>query len=516
MPPADGDVCDVAVVGYGPGAQCLVALLARRGHRVIAVERYPHLYNLPRAGHIDHEALRIVQNLGGADALWRTLWEVRDEYVWLNAAGERIMVQPAHAPSDSPSGWYSDFTMWQPDLERALDAAAVAAGADVRLGWRAVGLVEREDCVELVANRVELDEDGGLVPTEDYRRIAASYLVGADGAGSFVRTTRGIPREDLGFNERWLDVDMRTLLPVNFEPNIVQICDPARPRMLMPLGRAHRRFEWMLLPGERNADFERPEVAYRLLAEFGVTPETHEIARQVVYAFQARLAATWRSSRVLLSGDAAHTMPPFAGQGLLSSLRDSNNLAWKLDLVLRGAAADSLLDTYESERRLHVRRWTEMSMAEGAVSCELDPRRAAERDARLLAGQGPPEFRQPDPGPGVFADAPLAGTLGLQGRVRLGGAEGRFDDVVGGLRFSVVTWGSSGLEGDERLQALGAAVVDVSEGDVEGAYRAYFDRHGVTAVINRPDFYVFGAASAFAELPRLVDELFNRLEIDHD
>ena len=49
------ELYDVAIVGYGPGAQCLAALLARAGHRVFACERYPHLHNLPRAGHIDHE-----------------------------------------------------------------------------------------------------------------------------------------------------------------------------------------------------------------------------------------------------------------------------------------------------------------------------------------------------------------------------------------------------------------------------------------------------------------------------
>ena len=149
---------------------------------------------------------------------------------------------------------------------------------------------------------------------------------------------------------------MRTLRAIEMQPNIGQICDPARPRMLMPLGATHRRFEWMLLGHESIEQMERPETAWALLDEFGVTPDTHEIARQIVYTFQARIAERWREGNVLLSGDAAHTMPPFAGQGLLSSLRDSSNLAWKLDLVLRGRAADALLDTYESERRPDVLR----------------------------------------------------------------------------------------------------------------------------------------------------------------
>jgi 2-polyprenyl-6-methoxyphenol hydroxylase-like FAD-dependent oxidoreductase len=524
---------DVAIVGYGPGAQCLAALLGRRGHRVVAFERYPHLYNLPRAGHIDHEALRMVQSVGDADRLAETLWEVRDDYVWVNAGGEQLMLQPAHTPEQGAvSGWYSDYTQWQPNLENALDTAAREAGVDVRLGWEAVGLQQGDRAVDLVASRVELDDEGRLSRTEEYQRVRASYVIGVDGASSFVRTNLGIERDDVGFNERWLDVDMKTLSPIVFAPNIGQICDPARPRMLMPLGRSHRRFEWMVLPGEDDAVMEDPGTAWKLLEEFGVTPESHEIARQIVYVFQARMARTWRDGRVLISGDAAHTMPPYAGQGLLSSLRDSNNLAWKLDLVLRGFASDALLDTFEEERRPHVQTWTNISLAEGRVSCELDPRLAGERDARMLAGEklehvAPPTLHgrlvQSRVGDSV------AGTLCLQGRIRTADAEGRFDDLLGPSRFQVLTTGASAEsvlspEQLHRLTGLDAIVAEVLPAgaqpragavvDLEGRYETYFREHDIEAVVARPDFYVFGSVHELSGLPALIDELFTRLYIE--
>src|SRR5258708_5411749 len=118
--------CDVAIVGYGPGAQCLAALLARTGRTVIALERYPHMCNLPRAGHIDHETVRLVQSVGDVERFVETLWEVRDEYVWLTADRRVLMLQPAHETGLSVSGWYSDYSQWQPNLERALDAAGRA------------------------------------------------------------------------------------------------------------------------------------------------------------------------------------------------------------------------------------------------------------------------------------------------------------------------------------------------------------------------------------------------------
>lgn len=519
---------DVAIVGYGPGAQLLAALLARAGHRVAAFERYPHLHNLPRAGHIDHETMRLVQGLGDADAFARTLWEVRGDYVWLNATGEQLMLQPALDTGDAASGWWSDYTQWQPNLEAIFDAAARAAGAEVFLGWQAVGLEQIDGAVRLTVERTVLDSAGRPALTGELRTVEARFVVGADGAGSFVRDALGIAREDLGADQRWLDVDMRTLRPIEFTPNIGQICDPARPRMLMPLGATHRRFEWMLLPHESIEEMERSAAAWALLAEFGVAPETHEIARQIVYTFQARIAERWRARNVFLTGDAAHTMPPFAGQGLLSSLRDSSNLAWKLDLALRGRASEALLNTYESERRPHVLAWTAISLAEGRISCELDRERAAERDRRMLSReqQVPPDL--PMLGPGVFQADPdgFIGSLGLQARVAVPHGTGRFDDLLGPRRWVLVTRGGRAtdhLDGARRriLSGLDAMAVEVLSArsaprdaaivDVDGRYGAWLDEHGVEAVLTRPDFAVFGAAAEIADLPDLIDSLDRRL-----
>jgi hypothetical protein len=279
-------------------------------------------------------------------------------------------------------------------------------------------------------------------------------------------------------------------------------------------------------------------VAWRLLEEFGVTPENHEIARDIVYTFQARIAERWREGRVFISGDAAHTMPPFAGQGLLSSMRDSTNLAWKLDLVLRGVCGEDLLDTYQLERRPHVRAWTELSLFEGRVSCELDPERAAQRDRQMMSGGPPPHFEQPILTEGLLArdqdglPLPPAGTLSLQARVAAGGREALFDDIFGGARFSLVTHGGDArsvlgaeqLALLERLDASIVAIVSVDDGeageagewtatDIDGRYAAYFEEHGIAAFLARPDFYVFGAVAELSSLGDLVDDLAAQLRL---
>ena len=109
------------------------------------------------------------------------------------------------------------------------------------------------------------------------------------------------------------------------------------------------------------------------MGKYGIGPEDIEPIRQIVYTFEARIAERWRDGRVFLIGDAAHTMPPHIGQGLCSGMQDAGNLAWKLDLVLRGVTEDSLLDTYEVERRPHVTSWIEVSLAVGTCVARAGP-----------------------------------------------------------------------------------------------------------------------------------------------
>src|SRR6202020_2968460 len=109
-------------------------------------------------------------------------------------------------------------------------------------------------------------------------------------------------------------------------------------------------------------------------------PHQAKMVRNKVYRFKSLIAKGWRQGRLLIAGDAGHVMPPFMGQGMCAGFRDDWNLAWKLDLILRGNADARLLDTYERERRPHVKDIIEMSMYLGKVICIPDADAAAARD----------------------------------------------------------------------------------------------------------------------------------------
>ena len=135
-------------------------------------------------------------------------------------------------------------------------------------------------------------------------------------------------------------------------------------------------------------------------------PDDATLERAAVYTFHSVVQEGWRKGSLLLAGDACHQTPPFLGQGMCAGMRDAANLAWKLAAVLRGGASDSLLDTYESERRPHVETFIELAVKLGAVLQETDPAKAAERDRRFAAGAEMFDFPQPQLGPGCRADAP--------------------------------------------------------------------------------------------------------------
>ena len=92
-----------------------------------------------------------------------------------------------------------------------------------------------------------------------------------------------------------------------------------------------------------------------------------KIERCLIYTFHARFAAQFKKGNVFLAGDSAHVMPPFAGQGLNSGMRDAANIAWKLSGVLRGSLGPKILDSYELERRPHVERMARFAIFLGNI-----------------------------------------------------------------------------------------------------------------------------------------------------
>ncbi len=425
-------IYDVLIAGYGPTGMLAAILLARAGHRVAVLERYTTLYNLPRVGIIHDDVQRMFQEVGCIDKVLPSTFFLP---VYELANQGQILMSSEVAPK-ATHGWPEFTSVYQPAFEAELDALVRAEpNIDLFQGETVVGVSQGEDTVALTS-RLESGEE---------RRYDGRYLIAADGGNSFVRRALDIPYRNLGFDQDWLVVDARAKrLQGPHLPYLRQFCEPDQPGMTMRMGPDHRRWSFMILPGEDPTEALQPENVWRRLnRREGATPDDFELIRVVNYKFQSLLAAPWRTGRIFLAGDAAHQMPPFLAQGLCSGFRDAHNLAWKLDLVLRGLASPAFLDTYEAERGPNAETTIIESARVGQNVIERDHERARLRDAQLMALHSQNQqsrdkaliaFRVPGFHAGCIASGPdaiAAGDAFGQGRVRYQGAEGLFDDIVG-------------------------------------------------------------------------------------
>jgi 3-(3-hydroxy-phenyl)propionate hydroxylase len=477
--------CQVLVVGLGPVGATLAALLAQRGVETLAIERDAEVYPLPRAVHFDHEIMRLFQSLGVADAVAAHAREA-PAYEF-RAADGGVLLRLGRAPQ-SESGWSSGYMFHQPGLEATLRRLlADSPQAAVRLGWRFEGLAQDADGVT-----------AQVATPEGPKSVRARFLVGCDGASSPVREAMGVGLVDFQFDEPWLVVDAK-VPPGARTPDLnLQICDPARPTTCVLGGPGRHRWEFMLLPGEASEQMLDDTLIAGLIAPWDCGPL--EIERKAVYRFHGLTADRWRRGRVLLAGDAAHQMPPFAGQGMCSGLRDAANLAWKLEAILAGQADGGLLDSYQAERDPHVRALIQLAIGMGRVVCTLDPDAAAARDADMLAARAAGGQALPPPRPTPFAEgcvlkgSPGAGELFPQPTLGAGADRVRLDDVLG-----PGAWLISRSPGGTPREGL--RVVDL-DAEVQAPWRPalqeWLAERGAAAVLVRPDRYVFGTGEPAA------------------
>ena len=478
----------VVVVGAGPTGVTTALALAVQGVRTVVLERRTEVHPLPRAVHLDDEAVRVLQGVGVAPAFRG----ISRPGLGLRLLDARLRTMAEFARTDGSYGHPPMNLFDQPDLERLL-RAELARRPEVEL----------RPGVEVTA--VEPGADGAGVHLRDLatgsvEQLHAPAVLGCDGAASLVREAVGARWQDLRSTERWLVVDVRCRVPLGHWEGAHQVCSPVRAATFLRVGEDRYRWEFQLHDGEDPAELVRPEVLAGLLRPWTAGVPV-EVLRSSEYVFRARLADRWRRGRVLLVGDAAHQTPPFVGQGLGAGLRDAGNLAWKLAAVLEGQAPEALLASYETERRPHVRTLIRVARTAGWAMTGGTGRAAVVRRS-ALAGlcRVPGAVRLLDRGAPALGAGPLvpygdrlAGTLAPQPALTGGGL---LDDALG-PGFSVLTTANP----DPALPALAARLrartwqVDggrlrADDGTVvddDGTISRWLRRARVSTVVLRPD-----------------------------
>jgi 3-(3-hydroxy-phenyl)propionate hydroxylase len=350
MEPKTPEAVDVLLVGLGPVGAAAANMLGRSGVRTRVIEKSQEIFKAPRAIALDNEALRILQMAGLEDGAFAThpiskvqmRSPVFGDYARANTAG----VLDGHPRL---------VTFYQPELEKVLrERLAAYPKVQVTLGAELLGFSDGPQGI-----MAEIRNASG-----EREVVRARFLVGADGANSFVRRHMGMEFEGRTFTQDWLVVDAQEV--PNPIDHVEFICDPRRPTPHMVAPGNRQRWEFMLQPGETREEMESPEKLKELLAPW-CKPEEISIERTAVYRFHARIVNSFSKGNVFLVGDAAHITPPFVGQGLVAGLRDVANLSWKLAWVCKERASPNILGSYDCERRPHARSIINLALMMGKL-----------------------------------------------------------------------------------------------------------------------------------------------------
>jgi len=511
----------VAIVGAGPCGVTVANYLGLYGVQALLIDRSTDIVDYPRAVGMDDESLRSFQGIGLADEMLADM--LQNMPLKMFAADGRCFADIR--PATKEFGWPRRNIFMQQLAEQTL-----------RKGLERYPRVRSLYGHELV----RLEQDGVEVrlhltgPDGEHVLIRADYAVAADGGRSTIRTQLGIPLTGDTHPHKWVVIECDND-PLD-APYTGLHCDPKRPYVCLDLPYNYRRWEFMLFPGEDAEAMLRPEKVRELLTGHVPDPTALNIIRARVYTHHSRVASRFVEGRICLVGDAAHLMPPWAGQGMNTGIRDATNVAWKLAAAVTGRAHPRILSTYDTERRTHAKAMVDLSDTLGRILSSTRPWMARPRDTLFRSLNLAPSVRdwllqmrfKPMPlysrGVVLHRGRPTAknttvGRMLIQPEVET--ADGRavlLDDALGtwftllgygtdplihldaasrafwdriGTRYVTVVESRSGRSRGERLRSGTDSVVVE---DIDGSLRDWFaDQPGTVAVV-RPDRYLAAVA----------------------
>jgi 2-polyprenyl-6-methoxyphenol hydroxylase-like FAD-dependent oxidoreductase len=329
----------IAIVGAGPTGLSLALGLARLGVPSVVVERNDATSEHSKAAGIHLRTREIFRRWGVAERMLSAGVLVRKLTQYSASTGRPLTdldFSGLHVDADRPGL----LMLEQADTERLLlDAVRESGMCRVRFGTEAVGLEASVDGARLTVRS-----------GEEEQMLGARFVVGCDGAGSFVRDALGLPFEGITYSIRPMLADVR-----------VSDGRDALPWPRIRNGRGGltaalriRPGFWRIIRIERggsNGVEEVPDAEVAARVDEVLGPGPLEVVWASRFRIHRRASPRFRVGSVLLAGDAAHVHSPIGGLGMNAGVQDANNLAWKLAFALRGGDGDRLLDSYEVERR---------------------------------------------------------------------------------------------------------------------------------------------------------------------
>ena len=348
---------DVVIIGLGPAGGTLANLLAMNNLSILVLEKEAGIYNLPRAVHFDDEVMRVFNTIGITKSLTKKLI-INKGTKFVNEKGQLLLDWP-RPKVITENGWYPSYRFHQPDLERSLRHKLKR--------FKNVLISQNSEVYKTIDHKNHSIIQYKNIKTKQIFSVKSKYVIGCDGANSFLRKQMKSEMEHLGFEQRWavIDVILKTK-KTNLPDRTIQYCNSKRPATYCRNVGKRRRWEIALKKEEIVEKFFNSKTLWKFLSQW-ISKDEAMIERKTVYTFQSAIAKKWRRGRQFLVGDAAHLTPPFMGQGMCAGIRDASNLAWKISICCKKGHNERLLDTYQSERSSNVKDYINTAMKMGEL-----------------------------------------------------------------------------------------------------------------------------------------------------
>lgn len=530
----------VLVVGAGPVGLSAAVELRRHGIDCRIIDELAQPRRYAKAVGVQPRTLEVWESLGLLRQALDAAIPLRGQLLYVNGALRQEL--PMALPPDVPYGFAA---LPQYETERLLTDHLARDGTQVERRVRLTSFTQ--DAVGVTA---ALDGPSG---TETVR---CRFLIGCDGAHSVVRKGLGLSFDGDAFPESYMlgDVEVDWSLPEGFTVRSTHQVDGRTDDLLMcvPLpGRKRYRMS-MLVPPELSSAPEGGDVGHGF--ESGRAPQLSDIQAVLdrlspepttasalrwssVFRISHRLVDRYGEGRVFVAGDAAHIHPPTGAQGMNTGIQDAHNLAWKLALVLDGAADQSLLASYDAERHPVGEEVVGRTVRHARAGFDADPDDPTvflRREAQLLVNyRGGPLVAEPIPD--VRGPQPGDRAPDCRGLIReVVGFPLRLFDLLPGIGHTLLLYADDAEDTEDfddiaeqvkarapgRLDsyavlARGAGVEGLQVPairDAAGEFRNAYGAQGQSAYLVRPDGYLgYRAAPATAAgLLRHLDRVFTR------
>ena len=345
---------DVVIVGFGPVGQFTANLLNQYNLKIAVIEKSKGICLKPKANVLDDEIMRNLSRFRNfADFKKKTSVP---EYIEFTFPNKKII--QSNPVKKSLNGFPLISMFHQPDLENNLSENIKNS--------KNINIFYEEELIDFKQKNNQISITTSSSDKKNNRILKSRFLLACDGVDSFVRTRLNIDQMDLQYNKDWLIIDIKLNKGITLDKVARQICDPNRPTVFMHAPEGRHRFEFQLLAGEDSIEMKSNNSVYKFLSPW-LDSSQYTIERSEVYKFRGKKANQWKVDNIFLLGDAAHQMPPYAGQGINSGIRDSINICWKLHMVINHSLNPIMLESYQIEREIHVEETIKSSIALGKL-----------------------------------------------------------------------------------------------------------------------------------------------------